>query len=462
MSLKWRLALALGLLGAAAAAAVAAVAYAATSRQLRAEDDAFLADRTEQVLRATVPDRFPGPGDFPPNRPGGIGAGVIQDDAAVQLLNAEGASVVWAGRDRLPVNDRDLALATGAASGEQRRTSEIGATPYRIQTTPLVRGGALQVGRDVSDTDRVLTRLRRQLTIIGAAVTALAAAAGWFVARRTAAPVARLTVAAERVATTGDLDADLPEGGPDETGRLSAAFTTMLERLAASRAQQQRLVQDAGHELRTPLTSLRTNVEVLRRHPELDPAAREPILADLDEEARALGDLVNELVELATDQRDDEPEQDVDIVAVVERAAARARRRTGRPVSVVVSGEPASASGRAQAIERAVTNLLDNAAKFSPDGTVIEVGVQGGRVEVRDHGAGIPDTDLGRVFDRFYRTDSARSRPGSGLGLAIVRQVAERHHGTVFAANDPDGGAVVGFTVPVSGPPAPLPPPPAP
>jgi two-component system sensor histidine kinase MprB len=452
MSLRWRLALALGLLGATAVVLVATVAYAATSRQLRGESDDFLAARTEQVLAAARrqgPDHtFPGRDGFPAP-PVGLGASLYQYDAVAQVIDTDGTVAATAGKVPLPIDEADRVLAASESSRSRRRTASLDGTPYRIQTTALPGGGALQIGRDVSEAERVLDRLRIQLAAVGGIVTALAAAAGYLIARRTAAPVGRLTVAAEHVAATGDLDADLPAGGTDETGRLAAAFTTMLERLAASRAQQQQLVQDASHELRTPLTSLRTNVEVLRRHPELGAEARQPILADLDAEARELADLVDELVELATDRRDDEATQEVDLGALAERVAARARRRTGRVVAVERAGA-AVVSGQPQALERAVANLVDNAAKFSPDGTPIEIVVTGGRVEVRDHGSGIPDADRARVFDRFYRAATARAQPGSGLGLAIVRQVAERHHGRVFAGGPPGGGAVVGFEVPAA------------
>ena len=443
MSLRWRLALALGLLGAVTVVAVASVAYAATGRQLRREADRFLADRTQEVIKDAIgPRDMPGPFDNPGDRP-------FQLDAVTQVLGPTGQVVAHVPeRVTLPVDAADVALAEGGEVATRRRSVSVDGTPYRVQTTAFAGGGALQIGRDVTESERVLSRLRFQLVVVGAVVSGLAALAGYVIARRTAGPVARLTVAAEHVANTGELDADLPASGSDETGRLAGAFRTMLDRLAASRAQQQQLVQDASHELRTPLTSLRTNVEVLRRHPNLGDDARQPILADLDAEARELADLVDELVELATDRRDDEAPQDVDLGALVERTAARARRRTSRLIEVDATSA-AIVTGRPQSLERAVANLLDNAAKFSPDGSPIAVRVAAGRIEVRDHGPGIQTADIGRVFDRFYRADAARSQPGSGLGLAIVRQVAESHGGHAFAANHLSGGALVGFELPV-------------
>ena len=198
--------------------------------------------------------------------------------------------------------------------------------------------------------------------------------------------------------------------------------------------------------MRTPLTSLRTNVSVLRRKfGGLDESSREQLLSDLDSETRELTDLVNELVELATDRRDDELVQPVRLGDPAERAAARARRRTGR--TVVVNADDTTIEGRPGALERALQNLIDNACKFANDGDV-EVTVAHGRVSVRDHGQGLREADIPHLFDRFYRSVEMRSRPGSGLGLAIVRSVVEAHGGDVFATNAPGGGAIIGFTLP--------------
>ena len=221
----------------------------------------------------------------------------------------------------------------------------------------------------------------------------------------------------------------------------------MLDALQRSKQEQQQLVQDAGHELRTPLTSLRTNVSVLRRRNDsLSAEQREQVLADLDSETRELTDLVNELVELATDRRDDEPVQPVRLADVAERAAARARRRFGRDVTV--NGDESLLDGRPMALERALQNLVDNACKFSDDGPV-EVTVADGTVTVRDHGPGLVDADIPHLFDRFYRSVEMRSKPGSGLGLSIVRSIVEGHGGGVFARNADGGGAAIGFVLPL-------------
>jgi len=257
----------------------------------------------------------------------------------------------------------------------------------------------------------------------------------------------QLTDAAEEVATTGRFDVAVPAAGKDEPGRLARSFATMLAALSQSRDQQQQLVQDAGHELRTPLTSLRTNVETLQRYPNLPEETRESILADLESETRELGSLVDELVQLATDTWDDEPEENISIDQIVERVAERTRRRTGRVVEV--DAQPFELLGRPRELTRAIGNLVDNAAKFSEAPGAVEVTVRNGSVQVRDHGPGVALTDQPHVFDRFYRSADARSKAGSGLGLAIVDQIARNHGGAVRVENAEDGGAIFTLTFPV-------------
>ena len=278
---------------------------------------------------------------------------------------------------------------------------------------------------------------------------ALAASIGLVIGRQVTRRLRRLTATAGEVAATGRLDIDVPTQGADETGQLGRAFSGMLAALAGSKAQQHQLIQDAGHELRTPLTSLRTNVSVLRRFEQLDQTARAQMIADLDSETRELTSLVNELVELATDRRDDEPSQIVRLGDLAERAATRTRRRSGR--DIVIVADDTLVDVRPGAIERALQNLIDNAVKFAPSGAV-EVTILAGTVTVRDHGPGVPAADLSQIFDRFYRSVESRSLPGSGLGLSIVKSIVESHHGAVFARNvAPAGtGAEIGFTIPLA------------
>jgi two-component system sensor histidine kinase MprB len=311
---------------------------------------------------------------------------------------------------------------------------------------PWHEGGAIQTARKLSEVDKVLNSLKLRLLLLGLGGVAAAALLGWLVARRIVRPVERLRDAAERIASTQDLSTTVPVDGVGEVGSLAKSFTTMVGALSTSRDQQQRLITDASHELRTPLTSLRTNVELLQRAELLPADQRQAILDDMQFEVGELSDLVRELVELATDRssNDEDPEA-VRLADVAENVVGKARRRSGRTITIEAEGDSAVVV-RQPMIERAISNLVDNALKYST--APIVVSITGSRLEVRDHGPGIAPSDQPHIFDRFYRAAEARTEPGSGLGLAIVKQIVERHGGTVWAANNGGGGAVVGFELP--------------
>jgi two-component system sensor histidine kinase MprB len=458
VSLGTRLALAFALVGAVVAVLVGALSYRAAADRVTEEIDRTLTSVTaavaagqDGVLASPAGDggagRYPGPGPRGPRH----------DDQGTRLVGqavaADGTVTPLGGRPvLLPVSDAARALAATGAPG-RTATGEVvvGRDTYRALTTALGGGrGALQVAVDVDETRRVLRGTANRIAAVSLAVLLAAAAAGWLLARRITRRLVVLTRVAEEVSVDGRVDPAVPVEGRDEVGRLAASFTTMLGRLAAARAAQDRLVQDAAHELRTPLTSLRTNASVLRRIGELAPDARERLIADLQGETRELSHLVDELVELALsgrggDAADAAAEEPVALAALAQRVAERVQRRTGRAVRVDADGSVVR--GRRQGLERAVGNLLENAAKFDAHGREpLEVHVQEGRVTVRDRGPGIDPADAERVFDRFARADAARGLPGSGLGLAIVRDVALAHGGTVFARARPGGGAAVGFT----------------
>jgi len=279
--------------------------------------------------------------------------------------------------------------------------------------------------------------------------------AGWGVARNGLRPVRRLTDAAEHIARTEDLR-PLPVEGGDELARLSTAFNQMLAALAASRDRQRQLVADAGHELRTPLTSLRTNLDLLSQVDAegvgLPPEARAELLEDVHAQIEELTTLIGDLTELAREQPPQVMLEDVDMAEITERAVERVRRRASR-VRFDVHVEPWHVEGESAALERAVTNLLDNAAKWSPAHGAVTVSLTGGTLVIADEGEGIAEEDLPQVFDRFYRSPDSRTMPGSGLGLSIVRQVAERHGGSVEAARADGGGAEFRMRLPGSGEP---------
>ncbi len=308
----------------------------------------------------------------------------------------------------------------------------------RIYTVSLGNGFALQVARPLNEVDHTLQQTRLVLLLVALGGIGIAGGLGLLVAGAALRPVRRLTAATEHVAATQDLGSRIEVDGHDELSRLAASFNTMLEALDRSQQSQHRLIADASHELRTPLTSLRTNIEVLALDRKMPAADREQLLADVVEQLGEMTVLVSELVELARGERPAADPEEVRLDLLVDEAVVRARRN--RPgVTFETELEETTIHGVPGSIDRAVSNLLDNAAKWSPDGGTVEVAVEGPQVVVRDHGPGIADDDLPHVFDRFYRAPNARGRPGSGLGLAIVRQVAESHGGEVVA-EQPEGG----------------------
>jgi two-component system sensor histidine kinase MprB len=354
----------------------------------------------------------------------------------------------------LPVSDRDREIAAGTSSNVYIRDASAGDQHVRILTQPATDrtgtlAGALQVARSLSEVDSTLDRIRTILLVVAAGGIALAALLGLLVARAALAPVRQLTRTAEEVTETRDLSRRIEETGRDELARLASSFNTMLAALEASARSQRQLVSDASHELRTPLTSLRTNIEVLARDQEMPASERESLLRDVTEQLEEMTVLVAELVELARGDSDPEEPEDVRLDLVTEDAIERTKRN--HPGVVVNADlEETLIHGVRATIERAVSNLLDNAAKWSPPEGEIEVTLHGGELTVRDHGPGIAADDLPFVFDRFYRAPSARSMTGSGLGLAIVRQVAAAHGGSVSAEPAEGGGTRLRLVLPSS------------
>ncbi|GAB3147108.1 HAMP domain-containing sensor histidine kinase [Amycolatopsis stemonae] len=443
MNLRSKLAIAFAGVGAAAAILVGVLSYQAASERINAELDRSLLTTSAEVAAGATQVLAPSP----------VTRGPDDDDhdeaqpMVAQSLAADGTVRPIGGRPvRLPVDDEDRALAAGGTLGPHRYWNYTsGRDDYRAITVALGPGrGAVQLGIDVDESRNVLSGLATRITGVSALVLVVAALAGWLLARQITRRLVRLTDVTEQVSEGRLDDVAVPTGGRDEVGRLVTSFDRMLGRLADARADQERLVQDAAHELRTPLTSLRTNASVLRRFAELGPEARGRLLDDVDGETRELTHLVDELVELATRRYEADEPTPVGLGELVERAADRVRRRSGR--TITVTSDASVVTGQAKALDRAVANLLENAVKFAPDGP-IEVDVRDGRVQVLDRGPGIGDEDAVRVFDRFHRADGARGLPGSGLGLAIVRDIALAHGGAVFAEPRPGGGAVVGFTV---------------
>jgi two-component system sensor histidine kinase MprB len=278
---------------------------------------------------------------------------------------------------------------------------------------------------------------------------AVAAGLGLLVARLAVRPVEALTASAEHVAATKDLSHRFVRETDDELGRLGEAFNTMLGALESSEEARRQLVADASHELRTPLTSLKTNIEVLADGDALSVKDREGLVTDVVEQLDELNLLVSDLIDAAREIEPVEALVLVDGGALVRDAVERARRNHP-DIEFHVEVDDFAVRGVPRRLGRAVGNLLDNAAKWSPPGGIVEVQAGAGSVTVRDHGPGISEADLPHVFDRFYRATEARAMPGSGLGLSIVAQVADTHGGRAVAANHPEGGATVTIELPVA------------
>jgi two-component system sensor histidine kinase MprB len=357
----------------------------------------------------------------------------------IQLAGVNGDTLVPPlQRLQLPVDERVRGVAAGSREAFWTDT-EVEGIPLRMFTFSYGPGAAMQVARPLSEVNQSLEQLGVLLLLIAAGGIGLAAVLGLVISRAALQPVTRLTETAERVTVTGDLSQRIEVTGRDELSRLAASFNTMLAALEESTRAQRQLVADASHELRTPLTSLRTNIEVLASDRALPPEERGRLLSDVVEQLEEMTTLISELIELArAEQRVGVPE-DVRLDLIVAEAIERVRRNRPGVLFHASLGETV-VRGTKGALERAIGNLLDNAAKWSPPGAAVDVEVHDGRVVVRDHGPGIADEDLPYVFDRFYRARAARGMPGSGLGLAIVRQVAETHGGEVVAEQAEGGG----------------------
>jgi two-component system sensor histidine kinase MprB len=418
MSLRTRVAVAVGVVVFCVLAIVAAVVYPAVGANLRGKNDQSLVQVAKEA--PTIAGKL--------KQAGTVGQLVPFGTTQLQILPgaAVGPTDGFVG-----ITDHDVQVARG--SDEPYFQDEAyGSVVYRIYTMqfPGNPGVLVRVAQPVSDAASTQTALGWLLAVLIPAGAIGAAVVARLAAGRVLRPVGRLTETVERIRATGDLSAPIQTPGRDEISRLGQAFAAMTAALDESVGAQRRLVADASHELRTPLTSLTTNLELLAERPD-DPSAPALAAAALAE-AGELRVLINDLVELARDGQASFHIEDVRLDLVAERAAARAAGRVPG-LRYELDCRPTLVRGDPDALERAIGNLVDNALKWSPPDGRIRISATGGTVEVSDDGPGIPADDLPYIFDRFYRSAQARALPGSGLGLAIVRRIADMHDGTVEA-----------------------------
>ncbi|MCK1798254.1 HAMP domain-containing histidine kinase [Streptomyces sp. XM4193] len=382
-------------------------------------------------------------------------------DSTVQIVDRNGTDCIVFGQDRVAVSADDVAVARGELAESLHNATGEDGVEHRVLTLPLEgTDAAMTVARPLTEVEESLDRLALVLGLVAAAGVLGAAACGVALAAAGLRPVDRLAQTVEHVARTEDLAVRIPVEGDDEIARLSRSFNSLTAALASSRELQQQLIADAGHELRTPLTSMRMNIDLLVRSEQsgrrLPDGERAELLGSVKAQMAELSLLIKDLQELSRPEA--MPAQGaLEVIALHEAAERAVERARLRGTGITMTSELAPWYTRAEpaTLERAVVNLLDNAVKFSPAGGAVEVSLAGGTLEVRDHGPGVPAEELPYVFDRFWRSPSARGLPGSGLGLSIVARAARRAGGTVELRGADGGGTRALLSLP--GAPAPPP-----
>jgi two-component system sensor histidine kinase MprB len=443
MSLRSRLALVVALVTLVVFGGLSVVSYAVVAQSMRREVDTFLDTRitvlSDQVREARTQIPFGRRVRNP------LGEALLQArfDVSSQVIDPAGNVVFAIGDVDLPIDDIDIRIAR-QESPRAFRDVVIDGVHHRMLVVPLVGGGALQLARGIAEIGSVLDDVRNASLLISFIGVPLSFAAAWLLSQRSTRRLGRLTATTKDIAATGRFDTNIDATGPREVASLATSFNTLLSAVRMAFDRERRFVQDASHELRTPLTSLRANSELLSRDG-LDDAARREVLSDIRREVDELTRLSEELASLASDQRGTEMPEPTNLAELVADIVGRATARSGRVIIFTatngsVPGTTTVLVRRSQA-ERAVSNLLDNAVKFSPATTSIDVVVDGATLKVIDHGPGVAPGDVVHIFDRFWRSDATRSFPGSGLGLAIVKQFVDDHDGTIVVETTPGGGA---------------------
>ena len=434
VSLRWRVMLLAMSMVVMAVVLMAFAVYAVVARALYDDLDNQLQSRVKLLIESGSLEVDPGKA---------IEGTAYSDVNAMLVIPGQMRYTATQTGQTLPVGPPEQGVIDGKLRMSLRTVDQ-----QRVLAIRLSNDRALVISKSLEPTNQVLRRLTTVLLIVGGIGVAVAAIAGGMVASAGLRPVARLTQAAERVARTDDLR-PIPVFGSDELARLTEAFNMMLRALAESRERQARLVTDAGHELRTPLTSLRTNVELLMvsmepGRPRLPEHEMADLRADVLGQIEELSTLVGDLVDLTREDAGGVIHEIVEMSEVIDRSLERVRRRRN-DIEFDVTTSPWRVYGDAAGLARAVLNLLDNAAKWSPPGGRVAVSLrqidsQHAELVVADQGPGIPPMERGLIFERFYRSASARAMPGSGLGLAIVQQVVLKHGGSLRVEDTVPGG----------------------
>lgn len=445
MTIRRRIALVSAAAVAITVVLVSILAFVGARRQIMGSIDQSLYDRGKIIQSVPIGVIPPGFSDFAFSQGGNVRPGrsdfdstfyqVILPDGAVINAGVEGIVLPAPDPDEVDISDPTL------------RTVQIDDLSLRVVTVYHRRTGSIvQMARPLTEARDTLAGFAVILAAGGALGVAIAGGLGFLVARSALKPIDELRGSISDIAVSGSLTDRLDVTGTDEIAELAVAFNELLAEIEASKNDQVRLVRDAGHELRTPLTALRTNLEILQRH-DVPADERAAMIDAAHSEVEELSNLVTEVVDLATDRYEEEDASDVALVELVDETADRMQRRNHRRVTIVDDGSVVHV--KRDAIERAISNIVANADKWTPADQEIVVRIESGGVTVTDSGPGFDAADVDHVFERFYRSSEARSMPGSGLGLSIVAQIIDDHGGTVFAHNRSDGtGAVVGFTLP--------------
>jgi two-component system, OmpR family, sensor histidine kinase MprB len=455
VSLRRRIAGAAALAAALVAVAIALSGYASTRSHLIGEVQQELRARAEPFLQPHQDgDLYGGGGSGAAGHDGfresrGVGPHVPPAPSLggapgyFQFVRPDGTVTAGGGgTPQLPVNAQVLDVAK-SASGSFFSSTRVGGTHLEVLTVadPFDHY-AVQVALPLTSVDSVLHGLLLTYTLLVGGGVLLALLLGVAISRSALAPIERFLHRTEAVTSELEKPRHLEETGASELRRLAASFNQTLDALEASIQAQRQLVADASHELRTPIAALRSNIQIFLDSHRLPAHEREglqeSILAELDE----LTQLVADVVELARGPVPSAHPEPIELDTIVRDAVERARRRAPA-LQFDLDLEPTEIQGVADRVSRAVSNVIDNARKWSPPHGAVDVQLHGGTLTVRDHGPGFSEKDLPHVFDRFYRAENARRLPGSGLGLAIVKQAAEGHGGRVEAANAPGGGALV-------------------